>query len=93
MITGFDLDDFVPHPCRGLGEGGDVTSAATIPAEARFTATMNCREEIVVAGHRDRRRLLPPLDPEVALELRGRGRREGRRRHRADAAGGQGGRC
>jgi nicotinate-nucleotide pyrophosphorylase (carboxylating) len=51
MITGFDLDDFVTRTlAEDLGEGGDVTSAATIPADARFTATMNCREEIVVAG-------------------------------------------
>ena len=33
-----------------LGSGGDVTSAATIDAGARFRATMNCREPIVVAG-------------------------------------------
>ena len=51
MINGFDLDDFVTRTlAEDMGEGGDVTSAATIPAEARFTATMNCREEIVVAG-------------------------------------------
>ncbi len=51
MINGFDLDDFVTRTlAEDMGEGGDVTSAATIPADARFTATMNCREEIVVAG-------------------------------------------
>jgi nicotinate-nucleotide pyrophosphorylase (carboxylating) len=33
-----------------LGSGGDVTSRATIDASARFVATMNCREPIVVAG-------------------------------------------
>ena len=33
-----------------LGVGGDVTSKATISADARFTAEMNCREPIVVAG-------------------------------------------
>ena len=33
-----------------MGAGGDVTSAATIAADARFTAEMNCREPIVVAG-------------------------------------------
>ena len=47
----FDIDDFVTRTlAEDLGEGGDVTSAATIPADARFTATMNCREPIVVAG-------------------------------------------
>jgi nicotinate-nucleotide pyrophosphorylase (carboxylating) len=51
MINGFDLDDYVTRTlAEDLGEGGDVTSAATIPPQARFTATMNCREEIVVAG-------------------------------------------
>ena len=51
MIADFDLDDFVTRTlAEDMGEGGDVTSAATIPAEARFTATMNCREKIVVAG-------------------------------------------
>lgn len=51
MIEGFDSQEFVSRVlAEDLGQGGDVTSAATIPAEARFTATMNCREEIVVAG-------------------------------------------
>ena len=33
-----------------LGSGGDVTSKATIDPHAHFTAEMNCREPIVVAG-------------------------------------------
>ena len=50
-IDGFDVDDFVRRVlAEDLGSGGDVTSAATIPAEARFTASINCREAIVVAG-------------------------------------------
>ena len=50
-ITGFDLDDFVRRVlAEDLGAGGDVTSKATIAEEARFTAEMNCREPIVVAG-------------------------------------------
>jgi nicotinate-nucleotide pyrophosphorylase (carboxylating) len=51
MIPGFDLGEFVSRTlAEDLGEKGDVTSAATIPADARFTALMNCREPIVVAG-------------------------------------------
>ena len=47
----FDLDDFVRRVlAEDLGEGGDVTSAAMIAADARFTAEMDCREPIVVAG-------------------------------------------
>ncbi len=50
-IDGFDVDDFVRRVlAEDLGSGGDVTSAATIPAEARFTASINCREAIVVVG-------------------------------------------
>ena len=68
MITGFDLDDFVTRTlAEDLGEGGDVTSAATIPADARFTATMNCREEIVVAGIEIAAAFFRRLDPEVTL--------------------------
>ena len=42
-----------------LGSGGDVTSNATIAADARFTAEMNCREPIVRRRARDCRRFLP----------------------------------
>ena len=51
LPAGFDLDSFVREVlAEDLGAGGDVTSAATIPADERFTAEMNCREPIVVAG-------------------------------------------
>jgi nicotinate-nucleotide pyrophosphorylase (carboxylating) len=47
----FDLAEFVRRVlAEDLGSGGDVTSKATIDANARFTADMNCREPIVVAG-------------------------------------------
>jgi nicotinate-nucleotide pyrophosphorylase (carboxylating) len=47
----FDLDEFVRRVlAEDLGSGGDVTSRATIAADARFAATMNCREPITVAG-------------------------------------------
>lgn len=47
----FDLADFVRRVlAEDLGSGGDVTSNATIAADARFTAEMRCREPITVAG-------------------------------------------
>lgn len=51
MIAGFDTDEFVRRIlAEDLGEGGDVTSKATIAADARFTAELAAREPIVVAG-------------------------------------------
>lgn len=50
-LSGFDLDDFVRRVLgEDMGSGGDVTSRATIGPDARFTASMNCRQPIVVAG-------------------------------------------
>ena len=44
-LPGFDLDAFVAATlAEDLGPGGDVTSAAVIPADARFTAVMDSRE-------------------------------------------------
>jgi nicotinate-nucleotide pyrophosphorylase (carboxylating) len=69
LPEGFDLDDFVTRVlAEDLGAGGDVTSAATIPAKARFTAEMNCREPIVVAGLEIAAAFFRSLDPDVAIE-------------------------
>jgi nicotinate-nucleotide pyrophosphorylase (carboxylating) len=47
----FDLDAFVRATlAEDLGSGGDVTSRATIGEGARLSASMTCREPIVVAG-------------------------------------------
>ncbi len=47
----FDLMDFIRRALgEDLGRGGDITSNATIPADARFSAAMNARQEVVVAG-------------------------------------------
>jgi nicotinate-nucleotide pyrophosphorylase (carboxylating) len=71
MISGFDLEDFVARTlAEDLGEGGDVTSAATIPSQARFTATMNCREEIVVAGIEIAAAFFRRMDPQVTLRCK-----------------------
>jgi len=65
----FDLDDFIHRVlAEDLGTGGDVTSNATIPADARFTAEMNCREPIVVAGLDIAAAFFRSLDPDVAID-------------------------
>ena len=65
----FDLNHFVQHAfAEDLGTGGDVTSAATIPADARFTAEMNCREPIVVAGLDIAAAFFAELDSAVQVE-------------------------
>lgn len=51
MIPGFDVEDFVKRVlAEDLGSGGDVTSRATISADALFTADLVAREPIVLAG-------------------------------------------
>lgn len=68
MIAGFDLDAFVTAVlAEDLGEGGDVTSAAVIPAEARFTGVMDSRDAITVAGLEIAAAFFRRLDPEVRI--------------------------
>ena len=65
----FDLEQFVQDVlAEDLGAGGDVTSNATIDADARFTADMNCRQKIVVAGLDIAAGFFRALDPDVAVE-------------------------
>ena len=69
LPDGFDLDDFVARTlAEDLGNGGDVTSAATIAADARFTAAMNCREPITVAGIEIAAAFFRALDAQVEIE-------------------------
>jgi nicotinate-nucleotide pyrophosphorylase (carboxylating) len=66
----FDAQDFVRRVlAEDLGAGGDVTSAATIPADARFTAEMNCRQSIVLAGLDLAAEFFRALDADVEIEL------------------------
>src|SRR5262245_57923456 len=65
----FDLGEFVRRVlAEDLGSGGDVTSKATIDANARFTAEMNCREPIVVAGLELAIAFFRACDREVRIE-------------------------
>ncbi len=66
----FDLADFVQRVlAEDMGSGGDVTSAATIDDKARFSASMNCREPIVVAGLEIAAAFFRKLDAHVRIEL------------------------
>ena len=65
----FDVSEFVRRVlAEDLGSGGDVTSKATIDPFARFTAEMNCREPIVVAGLDIAVAFFRSLDREVRIE-------------------------
>jgi nicotinate-nucleotide pyrophosphorylase (carboxylating) len=65
-----DVAEFVSRVlAEDLGAGGDVTSNATIPADARFTAEMNSREPIVVAGLEIAAAFFRALDSDVRIEL------------------------
>jgi nicotinate-nucleotide pyrophosphorylase (carboxylating) len=69
QLPQFDLSEFVRRAlAEDLGSGGDVTSKATIDASARFTAEMNCREPIVVAGLDIAVAFFRALDREVRIE-------------------------
>ncbi|HEY1146831.1 MAG TPA: carboxylating nicotinate-nucleotide diphosphorylase [Allosphingosinicella sp.] len=65
----FDLDRFVAETlAEDLGDHGDITSAAVIPAEARFRGVMDSRDAIVVAGLPIAEAFFRALDPDVVIE-------------------------
>lgn len=65
----FDTNEFIRRVlAEDLGTGGDVTSNATIAADARFTAEMNCRQAIVLAGLDLTAAFFRALDPEIEIE-------------------------
>ncbi len=69
MNDDFDLDAFVAATlAEDIGKGGDVTSAAVIPAGATLTAIMASREAIVVAGVQVAAVFFGDLDPAVEVE-------------------------
>jgi len=69
LPEGFDAEDFVRRTlAEDLGSGGDVTSSATIAADARFTAEMSCRQAMVVAGLEIAAAFFHALDPGVDVE-------------------------
>ncbi|WP_287980233.1 carboxylating nicotinate-nucleotide diphosphorylase [Sphingomonas sp.] len=69
-IDGFDFAAFVAATlAEDLGEGGDVTAEAVIPADARFAGAMATREDIVVAGLPIAQAFFRALDPAVSVEI------------------------
>jgi nicotinate-nucleotide pyrophosphorylase (carboxylating) len=69
-IDGFDLDAFVASTlAEDLGEEGDVTSAAVIPADARFDAVMDSRDAITVCGLEIAAAFFRRLDAGATIEL------------------------
>ena len=65
----FDIDAFVAATlAEDLGTIGDITSAAVIPANARFTGVMDSRDPIVVAGLDLAEAFFRALDPDVRIE-------------------------
>jgi nicotinate-nucleotide pyrophosphorylase (carboxylating) len=68
-IKGFDLPAFVAATlAEDLGTGGDITSAVTIPADARLTATMASRDAVTLAGLPIAELFFRALDPACILE-------------------------
>jgi nicotinate-nucleotide pyrophosphorylase (carboxylating) len=69
-LPGFDCDAFVAATlAEDMGEGGDITSAAVIPAEARFASVMDSRDAITVAGLPIAAAFFRALDPTCAIEI------------------------
>jgi nicotinate-nucleotide pyrophosphorylase (carboxylating) len=68
-LAGFDLDAFVRGAfAEDLGQGGDVTSEAVIPADARFEGVMDSRDAITVAGLPVAAAFFRALDPAIEIE-------------------------
>ncbi|PKP96447.1 MAG: nicotinate-nucleotide diphosphorylase (carboxylating) [Alphaproteobacteria bacterium HGW-Alphaproteobacteria-13] len=66
----FDLDAFVRATlAEDLGSGGDVTSMATIPADARFTGVMRSRDAVAIAGLPIAERFFRALDPAMEIAI------------------------
>ena len=69
-LDGFDLDAFVAATlAEDMGEGGDVTSSAVIPADARFAAVMDSRDAITVCGLEIAAAFFRHLDPAAQVMM------------------------
>jgi nicotinate-nucleotide pyrophosphorylase (carboxylating) len=69
-LPGFDLDAFVTATlAEDMGEGGDITSNAVIPADARFTSVMDSRDAITVAGLPIAVAFFRRLDPTCEIDV------------------------
>ena len=69
-LPNFDLDAFVRATlAEDLGAGGDITSMATIPADARFGGVMDSRDAIIVAGLPIAEHFFRALEPAMEIEI------------------------
>jgi nicotinate-nucleotide pyrophosphorylase (carboxylating) len=69
QLDHFDLARFVRETlAEDLGDAGDITSAAVIPADAVFDGVMDSRDAITVAGLPVAEAFFRALDPDVAIE-------------------------
>jgi nicotinate-nucleotide pyrophosphorylase (carboxylating) len=67
-LDGFDTGAYVATTlAEDLGQRGDITSAAVIPAEARFAGVMASRDAIVVAGIGLAAAFFADLDPDARI--------------------------
>ncbi|MEM7567879.1 MAG: carboxylating nicotinate-nucleotide diphosphorylase [Pseudomonadota bacterium] len=74
-----DLTDLLPRPLvrravedallEDLGRAGDITSLATIPADAQASFVMRARKPGVIAGQALAREAFASLDPEVTYRI------------------------
>lgn len=70
MIPNFDIAAFIRSTlAEDLGEGGDVTSATTIPPETTLKAIMHTRDAITVAGLPLARMFFLALDPHANVAI------------------------
>jgi nicotinate-nucleotide pyrophosphorylase (carboxylating) len=69
MIPGFDLPAFIAATlAEDMGDTGDITAAAVIPADAVFTGIMDSRDAITVAGIDIAAAFFRHLDPAAEIE-------------------------
>ena len=69
-LPGFDLSAFIKATlAEDLGNAGDITSAAVIPADAIFTGVMDSRDAVTVAGLPIACAFFRALDPDVEIDL------------------------
>lgn len=69
MIPGFDLPAFIAATlAEDMGDAGDITAAAVIPADAVFTGIMDSRDAITVAGLDIAAAFFRHLDPVAEIE-------------------------
>jgi len=70
LLDGFNGDTFVAATlAEDIGAGGDITSAAVIPADARFEGMMTSRDAIIVAGSALAADFFAALDPGARVEI------------------------